>query len=252
MWNKSSTRSAFGQCSATLEPIHLAPSPVTIPIDARGDPSGDVAGGAPCDMQKAGHGLLVGDRHQPRALGFEVVGEPASRLRPRHPRDHHPVHTAFHAWSRTDELDPVAAEVLCRQRLSPPPSSYFGHLRPQREQRNAAFLHLTRATRTGASCSGESSNDTSSTIIHALDVEQPFEYLLHKAFSVVLFLVEKQTYRKRPSRQGTQRFSNEPPPTKTTQEPYIACVQNKPLSANHFPGKKTGDHVLPCPLHSPI
>ena len=35
MWNESSTRSASGQCSATDESIHLAPSPVTILIDAR-------------------------------------------------------------------------------------------------------------------------------------------------------------------------------------------------------------------------
>ncbi|MBS5012557.1 MAG: hypothetical protein KHZ37_11195, partial [Bifidobacterium longum] len=32
MWNESSTRSASGQCPATDESIHLAPSPVTILI----------------------------------------------------------------------------------------------------------------------------------------------------------------------------------------------------------------------------
>ena len=51
----------------------------------------------------------------------------------------------------------------CRQLRPPPPLSYLGAFRPQREQRNAPFPHLTRATRTGASRSGESSNDTSST-----------------------------------------------------------------------------------------
>lgn len=50
-----------------------------------------------------------------------------------------------------------------RHRRSPPPSSYLGHLRPQREQRNAPFLRRTRTTRTGAGRSGESSMDTSST-----------------------------------------------------------------------------------------
>ncbi len=50
-----------------------------------------------------------------------------------------------------------------RQPRPPPPLSYPGAFRPQREQRNAPFPHLTRATRTGASRSGESSNDTSST-----------------------------------------------------------------------------------------
>ena len=53
----------------------------------------------------------------------------------------------------------------CRQLRPPPPLSYPGAFRPQREQRNAPFPHLTRATRTGASRSGESSNDTSSTIM---------------------------------------------------------------------------------------
>lgn len=48
------------------------------------DPARDVAGGAPRDMQEPAHGLLVGDRHQPRALRLEVVGEPAARLGPRH------------------------------------------------------------------------------------------------------------------------------------------------------------------------
>ena len=53
----------------------------------------------------------------------------------------------------------------CRQLRPPPPLSYLGAFRPQREQRNAPFPHLTRATGTGASRSGESSNDTSSTIM---------------------------------------------------------------------------------------
>lgn len=35
MWNESSTRSAFGRRSFTLESIHLAPSPVTALMEAR-------------------------------------------------------------------------------------------------------------------------------------------------------------------------------------------------------------------------
>ena len=35
MWNESSTRSAFGRCSAADESIRLAPSPVTILMEAR-------------------------------------------------------------------------------------------------------------------------------------------------------------------------------------------------------------------------
>ncbi|WP_206538284.1 hypothetical protein, partial [Bifidobacterium pullorum] len=43
-----------------------------------------------------------------------------------------------------------------------------------------------------------------------------------KALSSVVFLVEKQTYRKRPSHLRIQRLNDEPPPTKTTQEPNYA------------------------------
>ena len=68
---------------------HRGPQPA-------GDPSGDVAGGPPRDMQETAHGLLAGDRHQPCAPGSEVAGEPAARPGPRHPGDHHAVRTAFH------------------------------------------------------------------------------------------------------------------------------------------------------------
>ena len=77
-----------------------------------GDPARDVAGGAPRDMQESADGLLVGDRHQPRALHLEIPGEPAARLRPRHARDDHAVHTAFHTRNRAVKLDPEAAKVL--------------------------------------------------------------------------------------------------------------------------------------------
>ena len=113
------------------ECFHPAPSPVTIRIDARrsgvncrveharhrglqpaGDPSGDVAGGPPRDMQETAHGPLAGDRHQPCAPGFEVAGEPAARLGPRHPGDHHAVRTAFHSRDRAGKPDTEATEVL--------------------------------------------------------------------------------------------------------------------------------------------
>ena len=117
-------------------------------------------------MQETAHGLLAGDRHQPCALGSEVAGEPAARLGPRHPGDHHAVQTAFHSRDRAGKLDAEATEVLVPPASpAPPPLSYLGAFRPQREQRDAPFPHLTRATRTGASRSGEPSNDTSSTIM---------------------------------------------------------------------------------------
>lgn len=45
------------------------------------------------------------------------------------------------------------------------PSSYSGHLRPQREHRGAAFRHRTRTTGAGAGHNGESSAGTSSMTI---------------------------------------------------------------------------------------
>ena len=59
---------------------------------------------------------------------------------------------------------PAPAWSMGRRR-SPPPSSYSGHLRPQREHRGAAFGHRTRTTGAGAGHNGESSAGTSSTTI---------------------------------------------------------------------------------------
>ena len=177
MWNPSSTRCAFGQCSLTHESIHFAPSPVTTrdgcallvgelpeeqvehvfavpvvrpyhpaplvvdddgdvrvalavaglvhanrvqPVERRahrglqpaGDPAGDLARGPPRHVQETAHGPLVGDGHQPRALRLEVPREPASRLRPRHGRDHDAASGAVHARHHGDQLDPPAAEIL--------------------------------------------------------------------------------------------------------------------------------------------
>ena len=116
-------------------------------------------------MQETAHGLPAGDRHQPCAPGSEVAGEPAARPGPRHPGDHHAVQTAFHSRDRAGKPDAEATEVPVPPASPAPPLSHPGAFRPQREQRNAPLPHLTRATRTGASRSGESSNDTSSTIM---------------------------------------------------------------------------------------
>ena len=205
-----------------------------------GDPSGDVARGPPRDMQETAHGLPVGDRHQPRAFQLEVAREPAARLRPRNPRHHHAMHTAFHTRSRTHELDPIAAEVLVPPTPFAAPVVVFrAYLRPQREQRNAAFLHLTRATRTGASRSGESSMDTSSTTM-PLTLSKRLNMFFIRRFLWFFFLVEKQTYRKRPSHPHNQRLNDETTPTKTTQEPEMVTLHLEELlpmcdSSKRFP-----------------
>ena len=132
-------------------------------LQPAGDPSGDAAGGPPRDMRETAHGPLAGDRHQPCAPGSEAAGEPAARPGPRHPGDHHAARTAFHPRDRAGKPDAEATEALMPPASPAPPLSYLGAFRPQREQRDAPFPHLTRATRTGAPRSGESSNDTSPT-----------------------------------------------------------------------------------------
>ena len=81
------------------------------------------------------------------------VIEPAARLRPRHLGDHHAMLRARHARRQAHELDPIAAEVLVAPSPFAAPVVVLGHLRPQREQRNAPFLRRTRTTRTGCFCS---------------------------------------------------------------------------------------------------
>lgn len=162
-----------------------------------GDPSGDVARGPPRDMQETAHGLPVGDRHQPRAFHLEVAREPDARLRPRNPRHHHAMHTAFHMRSRTHELDPIAAEVLVPLTPFAAPVVVF-----------RAFAPAARATQRGLPAPDARHQDRSVAqrgIVdghvlddHALDVEQTFEYVLHKAFSVVLFLGRKTNLQETP------------------------------------------------------
>ena len=84
---------------------HSGPGPA-------GDPAGDVARGAPCDIRETTHGLLAGHRHQARALHLEIPGEPAAGLRPRHRRDDHAAHGAVDARHHGDQPHPPAAEIL--------------------------------------------------------------------------------------------------------------------------------------------
>lgn len=90
---------------------------------------------------------------------------------------------ARHARRQAHELDPIAAEVLVAPSPFAAPSSYLGHLRPQRDQRNAPLLRRTRTTRTGAGRSGESSMDTSSTTMPLT-----FSNRLNKPFNQGAFL----------------------------------------------------------------
>ena len=52
---------------------------------------------------------LVRDRHQPRALRLEILGEPAARFRPRHPGDHDAALRAVHARHGGDQFDPSSS-----------------------------------------------------------------------------------------------------------------------------------------------
>ena len=173
-----------------------------------------------------------------RSTGLKTIEH--KQLRPRNPRHRHAMHTAFHTRSRTHELDPIAAEVLVPPTPFAAPVVVFrAYLRPQREQRNAAFLHLTRATRTGASRSGESSMDTSSTTM-PLTLSKRLNMFFIRRFLWFFFLVEKQTYRKRSSHPHNQRLNDEPTPTKTTQEPEMVTLHLEELlpmcnSSKRFP-----------------
>ena len=125
--------------------------------------------------------------------------------------------------ARRHGLDPIAAEVLVAPSPFAAPVVVFGALAP-----------ATRATQRALPAPHPDHQDGSRAqrgIVHrhvlddhALDVQQSFESALQpRRFPRLYFLVEKQTYRKRPSHIGIQRLTDEPPPTKTTQEPDLNC-----------------------------
>ena len=172
-------------------------------FQAGGDPARDMAGRPARDAWESAHGLLVGGRHRPRIPHPEIPGEPAARLRPRHSGDHHAMLRARLARRQAHELDPMAAEVL----VAPPPAPHPDHRRESGTQRGIVRRHVL--------------ND------HAFDVRQSFEWALRpRRFLRLCFLVEKQTCRKRPSHIGIQRLTDEPPPTRTTEEPFITALIN--------------------------
>lgn len=84
---------------------------------------------------------------------------------------------------------------------------------------------------------------------HAFDVQQSFELALQlRRFLRLYFLVEKQTYRKRPSHIGIQRLTDEPPPTKTTQAPKTVHITPSNRQKKHQP--RQPNH-LGHPNHNP-
>lgn len=118
--------------------------------------------------------------------------EPDARLRPRNPRHHHAMHTAFHTRSRTHELDPLvpltpfAAPVVVFRAFAPAARA------TQRGLPAPDARHQDRSVAQRGIVDGHVLDD------HALDVEQTFEYVLHKAFSVVLFLGRKTNLQETP------------------------------------------------------
>ena len=129
---------------------------------------------------------------------------------------------ARHARNQAHEFDPMAAEVLVAPSPFAAPVVVFGALAPATRptQRAPPAPHPDHQDGSRAQrrvVDGHVLDD------HALDVQQSFELALQpRRFPRLYFLVEKQTYRKRPSHIGIQRLTDEPPPTKTTQEPKKA------------------------------
>lgn len=102
------------------------------------------------------------------------------------------MHTAFHTRSRTHELDPLvpltpfAAPVVVFRAFAPAARA------TQRGLPAPDARHQDRSVAQRGIVDGHVLDD------HALDVEQTFEYVLHKAFSVVLFLGRKTNLQETP------------------------------------------------------
>ena len=114
------------------------------------------------------------------------------------------------SWWRRRRLRPVVALRALAPAANtgvPPPAPHPDHRRESGTQRGIVRRHVL--------------ND------HAFDVRQSFEWALRpRRFLRLCFLVEKQTCRKRPSHIGIQRLTDEPPPTRTTEEPFITALIN--------------------------
>ena len=147
-------------------------------LQPAGDPMGDLARSPPRHVQETAHGLLVGDRHQPRALRLEIPSEPASRLRPRHGCDHDAAPGAIHPRHRRDQLDPPAAEIL----MTPTPDAAATVIAAPASAAPRASEHTRTRTHPdlehGLWAHG-TVDDANILDDHAFDVEKTFEYAVH-------------------------------------------------------------------------
>ncbi len=189
-------------------------------LDAFRDPMGDGAGGPPRHMKGTADRPLVRDRHQPRALRLEILGEPAARFRPRHPGDHDAALRAVHARHGGDQFDPSSSRN--------PGHTSSARRRPG-HTRGASFRSgsIGACPRTWAHMDLEDGSgaqwrvDDARVLDHRVfDVEKPVEYPVHQALCGCLFiLVENILPGKRSSLtpSTTQRRN---PPTKTAIAPH--------------------------------
>ena len=104
---------------------------------------------------------------------------------------------ARHARRQAHELDPIAAEVLVAPSPFAAPVVVLGALAPATRATQRALPAPHPDHRRG---SGTQRRVVDGHVLddHALDVEQTFEYVLHKAFSVVLFLGRKTNLQETP------------------------------------------------------
>ena len=188
-------------------------------LDAFRDPMGDGAGGPPRHMKGTADRPLVRDRHQPRALRLEILGEPAARFRPRHPGDHDAALRAVHARHGGDQFDPPAAEVLVSPAARAAAPVVPGALAPapRAPEHAPARAHADLEHGLGT----QRRVDDARVLDHRVfDVEKLVEYPVHQALCGCLFiLVENILPGKRSSLtpSTTQRRN---PPTKTAIAPH--------------------------------
>lgn len=153
-----------------------------------GDPMGDVSRGPPRDMRETADRLLVGDRHQPRALRLEVAREPRAGLRPRHPGDHDAALRAVHARHGGDRFDPPAAEVLVSPAARAAAPVVPGALAPapRAPEHAPARAHADLEHGLGT----QRRVDDARVLDHRVfDVEKLVEYPVHQALCGCLFIL---------------------------------------------------------------
>ena len=139
-------------------------------------------------MQETADRLLVGDRHQPRALRLEVAREPRAGLRPRHPGDHDAALRAVHARHGGDQFDPPAAEVLVSPAARAAAPVVPGALAPapRAPEHAPARAHADLEHGLGT----QRRVDDARVLDHRVfDVEKLVEYPVHQALCGCLFIL---------------------------------------------------------------